>query len=68
MKKYILWVLTVIMTATLTLYTSPALAEQSDYVWVLVDVVDYDNAEKWKVTNENPRTKVTIPALREACL
>ncbi len=54
MKKYILWVLTVIMTATLTLYTSPALAEQSDYVWVLVDVVDYDNAEKWKVTNENP--------------
>lgn len=54
MKKYILWAVTVIMAATFTLYSFPASAEQSDYAWVLVDVIDYDSAEAWAVANESP--------------
>ncbi len=53
MKKYIMWIFTVIIITTLNLYTFPASAEQSDYFWVLVDVVDYDNADKWAIANEH---------------
>lgn len=54
MKKHISKTFTIIIAVMLALFAFPVSAQQSDHAWILVDVVDYDNAEKWRVSNESP--------------
>ena len=49
-KRFLVGLMAVVMLLGLISVGSPALAAQ-DYVWKLVDVVDYDQKEGWDQAN-----------------
>ena len=53
MKKCITCIIVIVMMNVLSLSVISVAAEKPEYVWVLVDVVDHDSAERWAVANES---------------
>lgn len=53
MKKCIMWVLALFIAVTPIVYITATGAQEPDYAWVLVDVVNHDSAEKWELENQH---------------
>lgn len=53
MKKCIVWVLALFIVVTPIVYSTATAAQEPEYAWVLVDVLDHDSAEKWEVANQH---------------
>jgi hypothetical protein len=53
MKRSAVWVCSTMLTILCVLFSIPATAQERDYCWVLVDIVDYDSSEAWKKANDH---------------